>query len=53
MERWCGVFIENLQHCQKAGRFLFFEESPGSDVFILFLPLIQESADTHFFLVLV
>ena len=42
MERWCGVFIENLQHCQKAGRFWFFEESPGSDAFILFLPLIQE-----------
>ncbi len=42
MERWCGVFIENVQHCQKAGRFWFFEESHGSDAFILFLPSIQE-----------
>ena len=42
MERWCGVFIENLQHCQKAGTFRSFEERSGSDAFILFLPSIQE-----------
>ena len=43
MERWCGVFIENLQHCQKAGTFRSFEERSGSDAFILFLQSIQES----------
>ena len=42
MERWCGVFIENLQHCQKAGTFRSFEERSGSDAFILYLPLLQE-----------
>ena len=42
MERWCGVLIENLQHCQKAGTFRSFEERSGSDLFILYLPLIQE-----------
>ena len=42
MERWCGVFIENLQHCQKAGTFRSFEERSGSDAFILFLSSIQE-----------
>ncbi len=42
MERWCGVFIENLQHCQEAGTFRSFEERSGSDAFILFLPSIQE-----------
>ena len=42
MERWCGVFIENLQHCQEAGTFRSFEERSGSDAFILYLPLIQE-----------
>ena len=42
MERWCSVFIENLQHCQKAGTFWSFEDRSGSDAFILFLPSIQE-----------
>ena len=42
MKRWCGVFIENLRHCQKAGTFRSFGERSGSDAFILFLPSIQE-----------
>ena len=42
LERWCGDFIENLQHCQKAGTFRSFEERSGSDAFILFLQSIQE-----------
>ena len=42
MERWCGVFIENVQHCQEAGTFRSFEERSGSDAFILFLPSLQE-----------
>ena len=42
MERWCGVFIENLQHCQEAGTFRSFEERSGSDAFILYLPSLQE-----------
>ena len=42
MERWCGVFMENLQHCQKAGTFRSFEERSGSDAFILYLPSLQE-----------
>ena len=35
-------FMENLQHCQKAGTFRSFEERSGSDAFILFFPSIQE-----------
>ena len=42
MERWCGIVIENLRYCQKAGTFRSFEERSGSDAFILFLPSIQE-----------
>ena len=42
IERWCGVFIENSLHCQKAGTFWSFEERSGSDAFILFLPSLQE-----------
>ena len=42
MERWCGVFIENLRYCQKAGTFRSFEERSGSNAFSLFLPSIQE-----------
>ena len=42
MERWCGIVIENLRYCQKAGTFRSFEERSGSDAFSLFLPSIQE-----------
>ena len=42
MERLCCVFMENLQHCQKAGTFWSFEERSGSDAFILYLPSLQE-----------
>ena len=37
-----ACYIENSQHCQKAGTFRSFEERSGSDAFILFLPSLQE-----------